>query len=190
MNDVKFDFQAAGLVTEKLDALSASYESTGGSNSKTMGQVRSLYSKIVPFNTKNWRHRRTQVVEDDSESESVSKKKERKWDWMSRAESGPSSRENCSESAFRCSSAVERYQPDIIRAVEGFNNWVKPFDFPSNLSKELLQGKYIDLRRVKSEFLAEKRGMAPSLMLAGKDKDLELQNKKIHQRLTDSQDWF
>ncbi|KAH9807173.1 hypothetical protein DFH28DRAFT_939243 [Melampsora americana] len=307
------DFEAARLVTEKLESLKAEYEAADGSNGKTMHWVRSRYSEIVPYSSKNWfkqwskyatdlisldkaknrpifvnegpvptvpltsnedqvyvfdlsnnpvfpadvprsRHsshgsnrrrsqsrnvdneiriltqeeidnaqrarnildqqsglgrsksfspvllrspgtkdkgHRSNFDEEDVESDIKKQKMEKGWEWTERVGSGPSAYENCSESAIAFSKAVRGYAPNLSKAVEGFNDRVKPANFPSNLSKDLLQGKYIDLRRVKGEFLAEKKGMATNFMVTGgKDKDISLQSKKIVSCLEDVQDWF
>ncbi|KAH9815866.1 hypothetical protein DFH28DRAFT_1125909 [Melampsora americana] len=133
---------------------------------------------------------RSDVDSDDDKAILKKRKLEKSWEWVERCDTGPSAEENHSESAIAFSKAVRGYATSLSKAVEGFNDRVKPADFPSNLSKELLQGKYIDLRRIKGEYLAEKRGMATNLMVAGKDKDIELQNKKVSQKLDNIQDWY
>ncbi|KAH9825331.1 hypothetical protein DFH28DRAFT_921278 [Melampsora americana] len=263
------DYEAARLVSEKLATLTDDYQTAGGSNGKSMSEVRSIYALIVPYSSRNWykqwskfasdlieldrqadrpifqnqgpvptstvssdddpvyvfdlnsnptfpvdrvgsRHgsqgntppRSTRSIadksknsksdddSDDDECFSKKRKLEKSWEWVDRCDTGPSAEENLSESAIAFSKAVRGYAPNLSKAVEGFNDRVKPADFPSNLSKDLLQGKYIDLRRIKGKYLAEKRGMATNLMVAGRDKDIELQNKKVSHKLDDIQDWY
>ncbi|KAH9813702.1 hypothetical protein DFH28DRAFT_1108736 [Melampsora americana] len=48
------DYEAARVVSEKLATLTADYETAGGSNGKSLSQVRSIYASIVPYSSKNW----------------------------------------------------------------------------------------------------------------------------------------
>ncbi|KAH9812238.1 hypothetical protein DFH28DRAFT_931090 [Melampsora americana] len=94
---------------------------------------------------------RTDRDSDDSdESEGILTKKQKKnFDWSSRAESGPNSESFYTPGAVRFAHAKRGYATSIKDAVKGFNQTVRPSDFPKNLSKDLLEGEYIDLRRIK-----------------------------------------
>ncbi|KAH9808129.1 hypothetical protein DFH28DRAFT_931260 [Melampsora americana] len=51
-----FNYNAAKDINNGLSALTAAYISAEGSKNKSMGWVRSEYSKIVPYNSPNWYH--------------------------------------------------------------------------------------------------------------------------------------
>ncbi|KAH9807265.1 hypothetical protein DFH28DRAFT_926857 [Melampsora americana] len=48
------DYEAARVVSEKLATLTNDYQSVDGSNGKSLSQVRSIFSSIVPYSSKNW----------------------------------------------------------------------------------------------------------------------------------------
>ncbi|KAH9813924.1 hypothetical protein DFH28DRAFT_929476 [Melampsora americana] len=49
-----FDFNAAKDVAEKLESVTAEYISVDGSNGRTLAEVRSQFSEIVPYDKPNW----------------------------------------------------------------------------------------------------------------------------------------
>ncbi|KAH9807391.1 hypothetical protein DFH28DRAFT_938719 [Melampsora americana] len=88
-------------------------------------------------------------LDDPGNSEGILTKKQKKnFDWSSRAESRPHSELSYTPGAVRFSHAKRGYATNIKEAVKGFNQTVRPSDFPKNLSKDLLEGEYIDLRRI------------------------------------------
>ncbi|KAH9813032.1 hypothetical protein DFH28DRAFT_1174331 [Melampsora americana] len=129
--------------------------------------------------------------DDSQESDGILTKKQKKnFNWSSRAESGPNSELSYTPGAIRFAHAKRGYATGIKDAVKGFNQTVRPSDFPKNLSKDGLEGEYIDLRRIKGEFMANKKGYAAPLTLDGRDKKLSLQNKVLSEKLLDAQEWF
>ncbi|KAH9820576.1 hypothetical protein DFH28DRAFT_1194301 [Melampsora americana] len=82
---------------------------------------------------------------------------------------------------------VKGYESSIAAAVRGFNRNGKPAHFPEVLSKELLLGKYIDLRRIKGELLNRKKGDA-TFMASGKEKGLEV-SKFLTLEIEDLAEW-
>ncbi|KAH9813997.1 hypothetical protein DFH28DRAFT_929541 [Melampsora americana] len=49
-----FDFNAAKDVANKLETVTAEYISADGSNGRTLAEVRSQFSEIVPYDKPNW----------------------------------------------------------------------------------------------------------------------------------------
>ncbi|KAH9817479.1 hypothetical protein DFH28DRAFT_1124125 [Melampsora americana] len=79
------------------------------------------------------------------------------------------------------------YESSIANAVRGFNRNGKPAHFPEVLSKELLLGRFIDLRRIKGELLNKKKGDS-TFMASGNEKGLEV-SKFLTLEIEDLAEW-
>ncbi|KAH9821205.1 hypothetical protein DFH28DRAFT_923622 [Melampsora americana] len=82
---------------------------------------------------------------------------------------------------------VKAYDESISQAVREFNNNSKPADFLDVLTKDLLLGKFIDLRRIKGELLNPKKGDT-SYNSVGNEKGLEVL-KFLHLEILDLAEW-
>ncbi|KAH9817544.1 hypothetical protein DFH28DRAFT_1124202 [Melampsora americana] len=233
------NIEAAARITLKLVNIEKSYHEAGGSSNISMVDIRSQFTEVLPFHSKNWyRHwlnfairlvrldkdvgrpvfknvlpvpTSTPCSDEDklfifnvSENpshppclsrpvspisggcasgmqltsnmlpldSSVPTSEERisnekgKWerhhkkDDSSNSSSDSSTKleKNAKKSALLFVAEVEGYDSSISQAVKYFNNLVKPPDFPVVLAKELLLGRFIDIRWIKGELLDSKNG--------------------------------
>ncbi|KAH9807179.1 hypothetical protein DFH28DRAFT_939212 [Melampsora americana] len=95
---------------------------------------------------------------------------------------------NFTPGALLFAADVKGYDSSISQAVKTFNNTVKPPDFPDVLTKELLLGRFIDLRRIKGELLNPKKGET-SYTASGKEKGLEI-SKNLTLEMGELAEWL
>ncbi|KAH9810018.1 hypothetical protein DFH28DRAFT_1185665 [Melampsora americana] len=102
--------------------------------------------------------RKDDSSDSSSDSSTKSEKNARKFAFISKKKTVDIPIGNFTPGALLYAADVKGYDSCISQAVKSFNNSVKPSDFPDVLTKELLLGKFIDLRRIKGELLNPKKG--------------------------------
>ncbi|KAH9820105.1 hypothetical protein DFH28DRAFT_924613 [Melampsora americana] len=134
-------------------------------------------------------HRKKKDDSSDSSSASSTKseKNARKYAFIAKKKSDVPIG-NFTPGALLFAADVKGYDSSISQAVKYFNNSVKPPDFPDVLTKELLLGRFIDLRRIKGELLNPKKGET-SYSVSGKEKGLEI-SKNLTLEIGELAEWL
>ncbi|KAH9807262.1 hypothetical protein DFH28DRAFT_1139659 [Melampsora americana] len=132
-------------------------------------------------------HHHSKSSSDSSDSTSKSEKNNRKSAFITKKVDSVDVDVVFTPGARLFAADVKGYRSSIAAAVRGFNRNGKPAHFPEVLSKELLLGKYIDLRRIKGELLNKKKGDA-TFMASGKEKGLEV-SKFLSQEINNLAEW-
>ncbi|KAH9818741.1 hypothetical protein DFH28DRAFT_925527 [Melampsora americana] len=186
--------QQVHILTQKeIDMAQRARNLLDAENEKDKESLIHSKSSSSTFHKKGKKKSKDKVLESDDSDDSsriLTKKQKKNYDWSTQAESGPNLEVSYTPGAIRFAHAKRGYATGISDAVKGFNRTVRPADFPKNLSKELLEGEYIDLRRIKGEFMANKKGYVAPLTLDSRDRKLSLQNKVLSEKLLEAQEWF
>ncbi|KAH9807010.1 hypothetical protein DFH28DRAFT_1156344 [Melampsora americana] len=137
---------------------------------------------------KKYHKRKDDSSDSSSDSSTKSEKNARKFAFISKKKTVDIPIGNFTPGALLYAADVKGYDSCISQAVKSFNNSVKPSDFPDVLTKELLLGKFIDLRRIKGELLNPKKGDT-SYLVSGKEKGLEI-SKNLSLEIGELAEWL
>ncbi|KAH9820535.1 hypothetical protein DFH28DRAFT_1194209 [Melampsora americana] len=156
----------------------------------TSSELRRDIPCILSTNAKKRKHHKQKDTPSDSNSDSSTKseKNRRKFAFISKKKEPLTSTSSFTPGALSFYEDVKAYNKSISQAVRDFNNTSKLADFLDVLTKDLLLGKFINLRRIKGELLNPKKGDT-SYMSVGKEKGLEV-SKFLHLEILNLAEWL
>ncbi|KAH9809701.1 hypothetical protein DFH28DRAFT_933611 [Melampsora americana] len=158
-------------------------------NTENQDRINALLSIHEANANKRKHHRRKDSSSSsDSDSSTKSEKNQKKFAFISKKKDAVDVTSGFTPGALLFYEDVKAYDKSISQAVREFNNTSKPADFSDVLTKDLLLGKFIDLRRIKGELLNPKKGDT-SYTSVGKEKGLEV-SKFLHLEILDLAEWL
>lgn len=96
-----------------------------------------------------------------------------------------------SPSAVRLAKGIKSYKHKRSQAVKSFiHSGFKPSDFPAPLVSDLLQGKYIELKKIKGELLASSRGDRQTMSIGSNARGVEIMSKTSSAVINDQGEWL
>ncbi|EGF96944.1 uncharacterized protein MELLADRAFT_91363 [Melampsora larici-populina 98AG31] len=159
-------------------------------NYETQSRLNSLLS-LHESNEKGKRkkhHKKDDTSDSSSDSSTKSEKNAKKYAFISKKKVTDKPTAHFTPGALLFAADVKGYDTSIVQAVKYFNNSAKPPDFPEVLTKELLLGKFIDIRRIKGELLNPKKGDT-TYTASGREKGLEVL-KNLTQEISELAEWL